>query len=259
MRIGKDNGIYLGADGCRGGWITAVLNSGELHLERYQSLEEIIAAWPESDAFLIDMVIGLRSNATQLRPDDLARKELGPRSSTIFPVPCRQAVYAETEEEQKQENIRVLGKSLAKQSINIIPKIREVDEFLCRHPEYKNKISESHPEFDFARLNGGVVLSRKKEFAGIEERKAILQRYLPGNSQVDFREKAKALKCNPDDVLDAVCLAVTAAMSVQGMCEIIPQDPEQDDTGLYMKLTVPKKGTHPGICDRQSRRESLCR
>ena len=25
-----------------------------------------------------------------------------------------------------------------------------------------------------------------------------------------------------------------------GMCEIIPETPEQDDTGLYMQLTVPK-------------------
>ena len=242
MRFRNYNGIYLGADGCRGGWITAVLDHGELHLERYQSVEEVTAAWPEFDAFLIDMVIGLRSNAAQLRPDDLARKELGPRSSTVFPVPCRQAVYAETEEEQKRANIRALGKSLAKQSINIIPKIREVDEFLGRHSEYKNRISESHPELDFARLNGDVVLSRKKEHEGIEERRAILERYLPGISQADLREKAKLLKCNPDDVLDAVCLSVTAAMSVQGMCEIIPANPMQDDAGLYMKLTVPQKG-----------------
>ena len=92
MKLLNHEARYLGADGCRGGWITAVLDHGELHLERYQSVEEVTAAWPEFDAFLIDMVIGLRSNAAQLRPDDLAKKELGPRASTVFPVPCRQAV-----------------------------------------------------------------------------------------------------------------------------------------------------------------------
>ena len=102
MKLINHDARYLGADGCRGGWITAVLDHCELHLERYQSLVEATAAWPVFDAFLIDMVIGLRSNAAQLRPDDLARKELGPRSSTVFPVPCRQAVYAETEEEHAQ-------------------------------------------------------------------------------------------------------------------------------------------------------------
>ena len=44
-----------------------------------------------------------------------------------------------------------IGKSLAKQTMAIIPKIREVDEFLESHPEYKNRLCESHPELGFAR------------------------------------------------------------------------------------------------------------
>lgn len=88
-----------------------------------------------------------------------SRKELGPRASTIFPVPCRQAVYAGSEEEQKQANIQVLGKSLAKQSISIIPKIRELDEFMDNHLEYRNRILESHPELAFTRLSGSVQTS----------------------------------------------------------------------------------------------------
>ena len=88
----------------------------------------------------------------------------------IFPIPCRQAVYAATEEEQKKANIHVFGKSLAKQSIAIIPKIRELDEFLSSHPQYKNRILESHPELAFARLKGSVVLTRKKEYTGFCER-----------------------------------------------------------------------------------------
>lgn len=49
------------------------------------------------------------------------------------------------------------------------------------------------------------------------------------------------LKCNPDDLLDAACLAVTATLAVGGMCETIPAEPEQDESGLYMKLTIPKR------------------
>ena len=107
-----NDGLYLGVDGCRGGWITCILDHGDLLLKRFVSLEALADSYPEFDAFLIDMAIGLRSSADQLRPDDLARKELESRASTIFPVPCRQAVYAESEEEQKQANIRVLGKTL---------------------------------------------------------------------------------------------------------------------------------------------------
>ncbi len=235
------DGIYIGADGCKGGWITCILDHGKLYTERHESMETIIKRYPVFDAFLIDMAIGLRSSAEQLRPDDLARKELGPRSSTIFPIPCRQAVYAATEEEQKQANIKALGKSLSKQTINIIPKIRELDEFLNGHPEYKNRILESHPEVDFARLRGSAVMTWKKGYPGFTERAGILKKYLPREDFSGLWKRAKELKCNPDDLLDAVCLAVTAALAAGGMCETIPAEPEKDENGLYMKLTVPKK------------------
>ncbi len=236
-----NDGLYLGVDGCRGGWIACILDHGELRLERFGSVEEIVSASPVFDAFLIDMAVGLRSGLEQLRPDDLARKELKARASTLFPIPCRQAVYADTEEEQKKANIEALGKSLPKQTINIIPKIREVDEFLACHPEYKNRILESHPEIDFARLHGAVVTTRKKEYEGFSERTAILKKYLPEVAFFEMWERAKEFRCNPDDLLDAVCLAVTAALAAQGHCETIPSEPEQDDAGLFMKLTVPKK------------------
>ena len=107
-----NDGLYIGVDGCRGGWITCVIEHGELRFERFDSMEELVSRYPEFDAFLIDMAVGLRSRSDQLRPDDLARKELGQKSSSIFPIPCRQAVYADSEEEQKQTNIRILGKSI---------------------------------------------------------------------------------------------------------------------------------------------------
>ena len=63
------DGLYLGADGCRGGWIACALDHGDLRLERYDSIEALMNTYPEFDAFLIDMVVGLRSSADQLRPD----------------------------------------------------------------------------------------------------------------------------------------------------------------------------------------------
>lgn len=216
------SGLYLGVDGCTGGWITALLGHGELRLERLDSIKTIIRRYPSFDAFLIDMAIGLRNKPNQIRPDDLARKELGARASTVFSVPSRTAVYADGEENQKAANLRELGKSLSKQTVNIIPKIREVDEFLDAFPQYKNRILESHPELDFSRLNGSVLLSRKKDAAGIEERASILAKYLP--SMPDIRDTAKKLDCNPDDVVDAMCLAVTAALEARGIAKRFPKD-----------------------------------
>ena len=232
--------LYIGVDGCKSGWITAILDEG-LRLECHKSVKDLIDTYPEFDAFLIDMVIGLRDSAEQRRPDDLARKELKQRGSTIFPAPSRAAVYKDTYEEQKEANIKVLGKSLSKQSSAIIPKIREIDEYLMEHPEYRNKIDESHPELCFARLKGEVLQSKKKDTDGIEERVGIIARCIPGIQIPDINEKARELKCNVDDLVDAICLAVTAKLKSLGMCETIPERSDVDANGLLMKLTVPKK------------------
>ena len=52
--------------------------------------------------------------------------------------------------------------------------------------------------------------------------------------------RAKELHCMPDDVMDAVCLAVTAALKAHGMCETIPENPQKDTKGLIMQMIVPK-------------------
>lgn len=236
-----EKGLYLGTDGCKEGWITAVLDHGELRLEKYEDIGALVDRYPEFDAFLIDMAIGLRDSLKQIRPDDLARKELGSRSSTIFAVPSRSAVYEETEEEQKQANLRTLEKSLSKQSIAIIPKIRELDIFLSEHPKYKNLLLESHPELCFARLNGEVLTTRKKEFEGLTQRESVLKRYLPGIIWPDLYNQAKELGCKPDDLVDAICLSVTAVLKAHGKCETIPEKPEPDEKGLCMQLTIPTK------------------
>ena len=233
------DGLYIGVDGCRGGWIAAVLDHGELRLERYDSISAMVNAYPTFDAFMIDMAIGLRNSTEQNRPDHDAKIELGAKASTVFPIPSREAVYAEGEEAQKEANKRTLDKSLAKQSLGIIPKIKELDKFLDEHPEYKNRILESHPEVAFARLNGSVVMSRKKEEPGLSVRRHILSEYLDKKDLSGLYDKAKELECGQDDLIDAICLAVTGALHAHGQTETIPEKPEKDEKGLLMQLTVP--------------------
>ena len=242
-RTYMQDGLYIGVDGCKKGWIAAVLDHCDLRIERYDNIEALIETYPKFDSFLIDMAIGLQDTRYQLRPDSQARVELKSKASSVFPVPCREAVYAEDEEAQKQANKDVLGKSLAKQSIAIIPKIKELDVFLKDHPEYKNVILESHPELAFARMKGSVLLTRKKEYSGYAERKTLLGEYLDKNWLVGLQDKAKELGCATDDIVDAICMAVTAALQAHGMCETIPSGPgkpEKDSRGLLMQMIVPE-------------------
>ena len=237
----EHKGCFIGVDGCRKGWIAAILKDGNLSVGKFKSIEHIIEKHSDFKEFLIDIPIGLPEYEKDHRPDTLARKMLSPRGATVFNVPARQAVYAEDGASQKRENKRILGKSLSNQSLGIISKIREVDEFLDKHQEYKNRLFESHPELCFARLNGMVLLSKKKEKEGIEEREAVLAKCLREERVKELRYKAKEFNCHVDDVLDAVCLSIAAKMKAAGKYEIIPKKPDTDARGIWMQIVIPKR------------------
>ena len=236
----QDDFLCIGVDGCRGGWIAAVITRGALKIERYETIEDIVKKFASFNELLIDMPIGFPSNQDDIRPDSMARKMLPSRTSTIFSVPSRSAVYAVLEEDQIKMNKKSIGKGLSKQSMAIIPKMRELDVFLQEHTQYKNVIKESHPEICFARLNGSVVMSKKSNDDGLEERLSILGRYLPQLSKSMILMKSKELRCNSDDIIDATCLALTGRLSTLGKTESIPEKPSKDSTGLMMQMVIPK-------------------
>ena len=235
----NNRSVCIGVDGCKGGWITAVLDKGKLSINKYSSLEEIVSKYPDFNEFLIDMVIGLQSNSSHIRPDTYARQLIKERASTIFPAPCRQAVYADSVSKSYHENERVLGKKFTPLTVGIIPKIKEVDSFLQKNPEYKNRIKESHPEVCIARLNGRTMMSKKAEYDGIKERVNLLVAYIPELSVTKLVALSKSMKCNTDDIIDAVTLAITANISAQGQYESLPEKPMQDETGLLMQMIIP--------------------
>ena len=236
----REDVLTIGVDGCSGGWIVAVYENGNLRIERYKDMEELTAAYPTFDAFLIDMVIGFPSCTDDVRPDSFARKIIAQRASTIFAVPSRQAIYETEKESQIAANMAALNKSLGAQTRAIIPKMRELDEFLNTHEEYKNVIRESHPEVCFCRLNGSVVMSRKHDTDGLQQRCAILQKYIPDVSCEEILYTAKRLRCNADDIVDAICLMVTANLDTQSKTEAIPEIVQKDACGLDMQMVIPK-------------------
>ena len=141
---------------------------------------------------------------------------------------------------QKEIKRQVLKKGLSNQSLAIIPKIKEVDDYMQAHKEYADILCESHPELCFARLNGAVLQTKKSSVVGAEERVGILSKYIKDERLDSTFSLAKELECKPDDILDAACLAVTAALKAHNMSEAIPEKPEKDAEGLPMQMIVPK-------------------
>ncbi len=236
----NNNSLCIGVDGCKAGWIAAVFDHGKLVIERYTKFQDIVGHYPQFDELLLDMVIGLPSNREHIRPDTFARKIIKERASTIFPAPCRQAVYAGTVAMAYEENERVLGKKFTPLTVGIIPKMLEIDVFLQSNPHLKNKIKESHPEVCFAKLNGGTVLSKKSEVDGIGERIQILSKYISEITTDKLAKLARGYRCNIDDIVDAICLAVSANLVGQEKYQVIPESPMEDETGLKMQMVIPE-------------------
>ena len=217
-----------GADACRGGWVAAVFNGrrAEVHVFRdFDTLWEKLGS--EVEVVLADVPIGLPEDGRQRRCDILARRMLGwPRGASVFPVPCRQAVYAGSYREASTINLRVTGRKLSLQSWNICGRIREVDTLLLGCREARERVRETHPEVCFAGLRGEPMRHSKRSRAGVEERRLLLERW----SGCTLRGAMK------HDVLDALAGAVTAWLGLAHGFSRLPPEPEYDPKGLRMEI-----------------------
>lgn len=229
--------VVLGVDGCAAGWF-AVSLTGTGYL--YPNFSALIADNPDAHCY-VDIPMGLPN----LRPRDLelqARRLLavgeGPsRGSSLFPVPSRDAVYADDYIEACAVNLARFGKKLSLQSWNICRKIREVDEVFLREPDLVSQVFESHPELAFRQLNGKPLTHNKKSGEGRAERISILGQHLPAVSEQYeaalrlFRRKDVAR----DDILDAMVLAVVGSVKQLE----VTGDIKQDERGVPIRMKVP--------------------
>lgn len=238
LAMKKSSYSSVGIDGCKGKWIAVYINEDFFEVEKFRTINDICYRYPNSDSYIIDIPIGLVENKSQLRPDMLVKKELGKKGSSIFEVPCRQAVYAEDKRVAKELNIAILGKSLSEQTLGITKAIRQVDEFLQIKPQWKNKLLESHPEFCFLKFNNNQpILKHKTSAEGQYKRLEILRKYYPKTDKViekfladvPFRKKI-------DDVVDALCLAVMGRLILERGIKTIPEKPKLDNRGILMQM-----------------------
>lgn len=233
---------FCGIDGCPGGWIAVFCTKDARYTEEpvlAKHLEELLRP-PEEILALIDMPIGLADAAPGKRAcDELARKLLAKRRSTIFSPPVRQALSAPDYATACAIQQQVGAKRISVQAWNLVPRIRQVDAYLQRRPEYRGILRESHPELCFAALNGGVPLAEKKRTAaGKQQRLALLSRLAPeAPARLEaWRRRFPARRVHVDDFLDAMVLALHAALGEAHGFVSLPPMPEYDATGLPMEI-----------------------
>ena len=223
-------------DGCRAGWVVAWIHRNSLTWQVSPTLGDALALLPGSARIHVDIPIGLPEDGPRLC-DGMARRFLGKRSGSVFPVPARATLAAENYAQACQLNRAATGKALSKQSWFIVPKIQEADQLLQTDPKLHSRLRESHPEVAFTALAGKPMQYRKKDDPGFEERMAVLNgidsRASGWVEEISANTRRSAV--SRDDIVDALVLALMPLAG--GRARSLPPSPVHDKLGHRMTIT----------------------
>jgi predicted RNase H-like nuclease len=203
MEVGSE--AVLGVDGCRGGWIGALVRGRSVEWLKLGDAAAILAA--DAAVIAIDIPIGLSEPGPGFRrgADLEAREFLRPwsASNAVFLTPIRQVLSVDTYAEANALSSQLTGKGLAKQTWNITDRIAAVDEALGDPPD--SRVIEVHPEVSFRLLDKGIGTS-KRTARGVGQRISAL------SSCFDMTCTLGDVPAGPglDDCLDACAAAWSA-------------------------------------------------
>jgi predicted RNase H-like nuclease len=135
----------------------------------------------------------------------------------VFSTLPAEVLVAPTYAAAAETAVRVLGKSLSRQSYALGDRIFEVAEIVASDV----RIIEVHPEVSFRALRGEPLRYSKHTWSGVAERRTLLAAAgillpddLPGGGHAA-----------PDDVVDAAAAAWSAMRAAQGRSSTLPAEP----------------------------------
>lgn len=216
----------MGLDGCRSGWIAVVLHDHhdpEAHyLETVRDLDHVA---PGASAVAIDIPIGFPTGGPR-QADVLARQFLGPRRSSVFLTPVREAIEAGNHASATRQAVALTGRGISRQAYALGKKILEVEGWLL--PSSTCPVYEVHPEVSFAVLLGRPARASKKTWAGMVERRQGLER---AGISLDHIAGEAISRAAVDDVLDAAVAAWSAGRLARGTALSFPDPPPVGASG----------------------------
>lgn len=237
-----------GVDGCRAGWIAALLNlrSGAWCFHYAPALADIAEAPQRPAIIAIDMPMGFleRAEPGGRACEREARRLLKGKTSSVFAVPVRAVLaspsYVEALTANRTSSDHRLG--LSKQAWHLVPKMRELDALLESHHAFGKRVFEAHPELAFARLNKSIpVLASKKTEDGQRKRLALLA--TAGFKGADEHwalhraaHKLRRADVADDDAYDALAVCVTARRIAERDAICLPSKPNRDSRGIEMAV-----------------------
>lgn len=244
-----------GVDGCRKGWACVLRDpDGATRALKFPDFATLVDALPSDATIAVDMPIGLpeRVGHGGRGPEQLVRKLLGARQSSVFSIPSRAAVYAECEPfttlaawyDAHSRACRIARetsdppRAISIQAFAIFDKIRELDTLLRERPQLRERVIESHPEAAFRQLNGHRAMRLPKKVrgkvdpAGMAERIALLRAH--GLAQSLFERPPGGVAM--DDLVDAAAMLLVAERHAAEMAISFPDPPGRDAYGLAVAI-----------------------
>lgn len=237
---GADDWV-LGVDRDKGSWVGVLLpgvGSGQSRSVRAPDLATLIdraaqVVGEPAALVAVDIPIGLPDTGVR-QADVLARGLVGPRASSVFTTPVRDALAADTYAEARRVSVeRTGGRSVAAQSYALRSAILDVDAYVRGGRAGGPRVVEVHPEVSFAALAGAPLPTRKSTPEGVRERVALLTGAgigLPADLDLSRRDA--------HDVLDAAAAAWTGARVLAGRAERLPAEPEHFSDGIDAAIWV---------------------
>lgn len=237
---------YVGLDWASKGWLGVILrDDGGYETDHFPTIWSMWNRHRDAERILIDIPIGLPSS--EKRACDVeAKQQLGEYGRSVFYTPVRDAVYKQNLDVAKTVNEKA-GYSIQNQAWGIVPRIREVDEFIDENPGARDRLFETHPELCFYALNEQTPVRSKKTEEGITKRKELLSEehpdalsiYREARETYLFPEYASFLR-SKDDILDALVCAVTAKRPMNELAGTpAKHNPPRDERGLPMQMLYP--------------------
>jgi predicted RNase H-like nuclease len=210
--------LTVGVDAARGGWVAVVLEDGafaDAVLER--RLPAVLERFPDAVTIGVDVPIGLPPLGSRRRADDEARRVAGPRRSSVFLTPSREALEALTYSEARTVAPGTSAQAWALRAA--ILDAARVDD---------SRVHEVHPEVSFAVLAGESLRFAKRTWNGQRERVRLLRR-----AGVKIPDRLDAGIVAADDVLDAAVAAWTATRIARGEHITLPPDPAPGEPVIH--------------------------
>ena len=179
-----------------GGWAVVMLEHDRVSAAfRCESFTEALA----TDAKVIGVDIPIGFPESGVRPADVAaRRFVGPRASSVFPMAIRPVLEAASYAEARQLATKLTGKSISAQAYALRHRILEVDQHACLDA----RVIEVHPEVSFRELAGRPLPSKHRD-DGLRERRVLL-------AELGIELPMSPPRVAESDLLDATVVAWSA-------------------------------------------------